>query len=74
MIKAASGQVVGTHYVRFEGLVERGYVRNRTTLKRWIEQGLFPKPIKLGPNSIAWAEEDLQKFDASRAADRGKAA
>jgi prophage regulatory protein len=36
-----------------------------------IEKGQFPKPIRLGPNAVAWLEDDIEswiqeKIDASR--------
>lgn len=43
-------------YLHYQDLVERGIVANRTTLRRWILSNNFPKPVKLGPNTIAWPE------------------
>ena len=47
-----------------------GFVRERTvvtffatshsTLWRWITEGRFPKPIKLGPGTTAWDVRDLR--------------
>jgi prophage regulatory protein len=31
----------------------------RQTLYRWIEEGTFPKPIKLGPSSIGFREFEV---------------
>ena len=50
-------------FSRFPDLVEAGYVNNRMTLQRWIERGIFPPPVDLGPNTIAWAVEDLTEYD-----------
>lgn len=33
-----------------------------TTLWRWCSKSLFPKPVKIGPNSTAWREEDVQAW------------
>jgi hypothetical protein len=60
-----------TRYVRFAELKQRGYVRNRMTLKRWIEAGIFPRPIELGPNTRARTEEQLSEHDARLRAERG---
>lgn len=27
---------------------------------RWIEEGRAPRPVKIGPNSTAWAVEDIR--------------
>ncbi len=48
--------------LRFSDLVELGIIRNRMTLKRWVESGHFPAPIRLGPNSIAWRASDVQAW------------
>lgn len=39
---------------------------SRTTLWRWERKGLFPARIKLGPNSVAWAEDEVAAWLASR--------
>ena len=55
--------------IRYKGLVEREIVNNRVTLKRWIENNQFPKPIRLGPNSVAWRISAIEKWLASREAE-----
>lgn len=57
-------------YLRFDDLRERQIIDNRTTLARWIERGHFPKPVRLGPNSIAWPENEIDAWEAARAAER----
>ena len=39
-----------------------------TTLYRWYtaDPPRFPKPIKLGPNSIGWRESDVQEWLETR--------
>jgi predicted DNA-binding transcriptional regulator AlpA len=32
---------------------------SRATLYSWIEQGRFPKPIKIGPRAVAWRSADI---------------
>lgn len=59
-----------TRILRFRHLVERNIVSNRTTLKRWINEGRFPKPIELGPNSLGWAEDEVEAVLAARRAQR----
>ena len=56
-------------YLRFSDLVERGIVRNRVTLGRWIKLHGFPAGIKLGPNSRAWPADQVDAWLAARAAD-----
>ena len=52
------------NFLRFDDLKARGIVKNRMTLWRWIERGIFPPPVDLGPNSRAWdADDDLAEYD-----------
>jgi prophage regulatory protein len=37
-----------------------------TTLWRKVRAGDFPPPIRLGKNSIAWRESDVEKWIAER--------
>ena len=55
-------------YLRFSDLVERGIVRNRVTLGRWIKLHGFPAGILLGPNTRVWPADQVETWLASRAA------
>lgn len=33
--------------------------KSRSTIYRWIIEGNFPAPVKIGGNSVAWPEEAL---------------
>lgn len=55
-----------TTFLRFADLVERGIVRNRVTLSRWIKSQGFPPPVKLGPNTAAWSTAAVEAWVASR--------
>ena len=59
-------RVQATTYLRFADLKERKIVSNRTTLRRWIQAGEFPAPVKLGENSIAWRVDEVLEWDRSR--------
>lgn len=39
---------------------------SNATLYRWIKEGHFPAPVKLGPNSVGWRESALQEWLDSR--------
>jgi prophage regulatory protein len=39
-----------------------------------MDRGTFPRPIKLGPNRVAWLRSDLARWLASRVATRAAAA
>ncbi len=38
----------------------------RQTLYRWIEDGTFPQPIKLGPSSIGFRESEVIAWLSTR--------
>ena len=38
----------------------------RTTLWRWIREGRFPKPVRLGANCVAWRSDEVEAWLASR--------
>jgi prophage regulatory protein len=38
-----------------------------STLWRWVAEGLFPRPIKLGPRVTAWKVSSLREWMAQRA-------
>ncbi len=59
-----------TRFLRFTDLVERKIVKNRMTLKRWIDSREFPKPVKLGPNTAAWLEHEVEAWLSDRANER----
>jgi hypothetical protein len=55
-----------TVLLRFADLKARGIVGNWITLKRWIEREGFPPGVKLGPNTRAWAEDEIEQWLATR--------
>jgi predicted DNA-binding transcriptional regulator AlpA len=52
--------------LRYTDLVAHGIVRNRITLKNWIEKRGFPKGRLIGPNTRAWTEAEVANWLASR--------
>lgn len=44
---------------------ELGKIGN-TTLRRWVREGNFPKPIKLGANCVAWRRDEVDAWIESR--------
>lgn len=39
---------------------------SNSTLYYFIEQGEFPKPVKLGKRSVGWKKSDIDKWIDSR--------
>jgi len=49
-----------TSFSRFPDIKRRNIVGNRVTMYRKIKAGLLPQPIRLGPNSIAFDDDELE--------------
>ena len=49
-------------------VIERLGGVNPSTLWRWCRDGRFPQPVRLGPNTIAWREADVDEWLATREA------
>lgn len=41
---------------------------SKTTLWSWVREGNFPRPVKLGPHTVAWRSEDIQRWEEGHAA------
>lgn len=54
-------------FIRLPELSERLGV-SRATIWRWERRGLLPPKRRLGPNTVAWVEAEIQEFMASRPA------
>jgi predicted DNA-binding transcriptional regulator AlpA len=52
--------------IRYLDLKARGIVSNRMTLRRWIAEEGFPAGVQLGPNSVAWPEDEINAWVKSR--------
>jgi predicted DNA-binding transcriptional regulator AlpA len=54
-------------YLRYYDLEADGIVPNRMTLSRWIAGNSgFPKPVRLGPNTVAWKTEEVEAWLTER--------
>jgi predicted DNA-binding transcriptional regulator AlpA len=59
---------VAMRLYRYPDLVAMKIVTNRVTLARWQRCNGFPESIRLGPNSIAFDADAVDRFVATRAA------
>jgi len=53
-------------FIRFPAVKEITGGTSRVTIWRWVRAGIFPAPIKIGPNSSAWLLEDVLAWVSSR--------
>lgn len=44
--------------------------RSRSSLYDDMERGAFPRPVKLGPRSVAWLESEVRDWLDARVAER----
>jgi len=56
-------------------LLRRKEVERRTGLSRsgiyaLMDKGEFPRPVKLGPRSVAWPEHEIQEWNGNRIRER----
>lgn len=59
-------------FLRERNLCERLGI-HRVTLRRWIAAGRFPPQVKLGPGTVAWRLDEVERWEAERTAERGAA-
>lgn len=43
------------------------------TLARWEGRGIFPKRHRIGPNTVAWLESEIDNWCAQRTVDTARA-
>jgi len=56
-------------YLSIKQLTQR-YGVSPATIWRWVNEGVLPKPHKLGPATTRWHVDDLQAFESRAAAGR----
>ena len=44
---------------------------SKTTIYRWLNDGVFPKPINLSAKSVGWLEADINDWIQSKIEARG---
>jgi prophage regulatory protein len=54
------------HFLRLPDVLARVKVSG-ITIYRWEKQGRFPLRHKLGPNSVAWLESEVDEWCARKA-------
>ena len=56
------------------GLREKGIPFTKQHIDRLIRKGEFPRPIKIGSNTNAWIEDEVDQYVADRVTQRDAAA
>jgi len=67
-----TGKRTGRRLLTFADLKERGIPWTRMHLGRLEAAGKFPQHIKLGENSVAWFEDEIDDFLEAKAAARAR--
>ena len=42
----------------------------RSSIWRWVQEGTFPKPVRLTPGCSRWKLSDLEKWEAEQESDK----
>lgn len=50
--------------------VEKKVGLKRSTIYLYLQQGIFPRPVKLGPRTVGWIETEIDGWLATKASDR----
>jgi prophage regulatory protein len=45
----------------------------KSSIYKWIREGRFPAPVRLGENSVGWREADVETWLAARESTRTEA-
>lgn len=59
-----SNQRIG-RVIRLKEVIHRTGL-GRSTIYRWMGEGKFPKAIKLGGHSVAWVEQEIDRWLTER--------
>ena len=64
-----------TQFLRVNAVAHR-YDTTASTIWRWSREARFahlnfPKPVKIGPNTTVWDEDELDRYSAERKAANG---
>ncbi|CAN7470506.1 helix-turn-helix transcriptional regulator [Paraburkholderia hospita] len=59
--------------LRLTGVLEAVGVK-KSSIYNWVRDGKFPAPVRLGPRSVGWRQEDVEKWLASLESARGDSA
>jgi predicted DNA-binding transcriptional regulator AlpA len=60
----------GRRFLRPNDLFELGVVDNRSTLDLWIDQGLFPTPLRVGKRCLLFPVSEIAAVLIARARER----
>jgi hypothetical protein len=73
IIKYLGPRFAGRRYLRYGELEALGIVHNRASLRSWVEQAGFPRPIRIpGPYgcTLVWLAGEVTQYLAERAGER----
>jgi len=62
----SAGKLMTCDYMSDRQLAAR-YSIDKSTLWRWVKEGTFPSPIRLGLACTRWSVADLEAWEADKA-------
>ena len=66
---SVTSSIPARKYIRAQELATMLAV-HRTTLWRWVRDGHLPRPVQLGPNTVAWNSAEIEAWLTARAGAR----
>jgi prophage regulatory protein len=63
--KGATDTRPATRLIRLPAVQHRVGL-GRSTIYRWMSEGRFPKPVKLGGYVVAWAEDEVERWISAK--------
>lgn len=48
--------------------LKREISASRSTIYRWVSAGIWPRPVRIGPNTAAWLADEVSAVLRARAA------
>lgn len=54
-----------TYILRIRSVIERTGL-SQSTIYKYMSEGQFPKPIRLGPRAVGWRDSDIEDWIAAR--------
>jgi prophage regulatory protein len=61
----ANNNQINAEILRKETVLKAIGISN-STLYAWMDSGLFPKPIQLGPRAVGWLESEIAAWVEAR--------
>ena len=49
-----------------QAVLDRTAVKSKSTIYRWMDEGVFPQSINIGSRCVRWRSDDFQRWEESQ--------